>query len=85
MILGHQHSEYSAIAAAFFKSVRDKIITAKADISTLPGSGHLNFALTLLLAISCHCSSICVWSGQRSDAHVLSQMGSCLFHRGLGR
>ena len=48
MILEQQHSGSSAIAAAAFKSLRNKITTAKADISTLPGSGHLNLALTLL-------------------------------------
>ena len=47
MILEHQHSESSAIAAAFLKSLRNKIATAKADISTLSGSGHLIFALTM--------------------------------------
>jgi hypothetical protein len=48
MILGHQHSDSSATAAAFLRSLRKKITTAKADISTLPESGHLNFALTSL-------------------------------------
>ena len=47
MILGHQPSDSSAIAAAFLKGLRNKITTAKADILTLPESRHLNFALTL--------------------------------------
>ena len=50
MILEHQHSDSSAIAAACFKGLRNKITTAKADISTLPASGHLNFALTSYVA-----------------------------------
>jgi hypothetical protein len=53
MILGRQRSDSSAIAAAFLKSLRNKITTAKADISTLPGSGHLNFALTIAVTFCC--------------------------------
>jgi hypothetical protein len=55
MILGQQHSKSSVIAAAFLKSLRNEIRTAKPDISTLPGSGHLNFALTLPVVARLEC------------------------------
>jgi hypothetical protein len=61
MILGRQQSDSSAIAAASFKGLESKITTAKADISTLPGSGHLNFALTLEMPVEMQ--KPCTWHG----------------------
>jgi hypothetical protein len=71
MILGHQYSDSSAIAAAFLNGLRSKIALQNTDISTLPGSGHLNFALTSIdfsfLLRSCASAPETVWSQWRQD------------------